>query len=479
MYLFSTNNTTPLYAFEDTDNYLPYCGMSSYNYNTGCCISSTNLTATTNYNSFTRSFVLDTIPANIPASANSHSYCVVTGMDNSSFWGYQQGYYLQGNICLEGNIKCTTTGLEIYLDETCQTLSETLLLDNSLQKSNSLGNITVGVQSFNNASVTFGYTCFSPSWLLIPDYRDTVDYFTTLFYSLSVFISFATVVIFTKKYLINGKKSTLFMVIAQSMWTIRAITKFYTTYVVQNNSIFSKTVNIMAVIFESGTLFALYINVILYFQLYKEYKKYRPLAFIIGALIHIGLVCLWYGAGLASEIPGQMDLSNTLYGLSWVPYSIWFFSYPFVDCLIPAILLYKLKGKCSVQVARLDEPSQIAYNREMKKLVVLLVLQFLNASTSGTIELVQYNTNLFTPTDKVNLTMTSFTTLLLSIHSVIFVTVYDKFTTITFTLVHGVVSDQREDKPTPVLREVEAEFRNTPNHTVHLQETDIVSQPRN
>ncbi|KAJ3325995.1 hypothetical protein HDV06_002380 [Boothiomyces sp. JEL0866] len=438
MVLFNPNNGTLLYYFEESNYILPYCGLSTFALDTGCCISSEDVTLTSGYNSFTQNDFVDQTSA--PKAANSFSYCSIASNSNSSLWGYNEMFFLAGNECHEQNIMCDGAGLMVYNDSSCKELIEQYAISTveTPVTSNSLGNVSIKTTVFTSGQIEFSYTCYQPSTLNIPNYRDSPDYFTTTFYTIGVLVSLTTLFISIRNYCRKAKKSTMFMIISQTFWAIRSITKMYTTLSIYNYAYLY--FYYLAVLSEISSLCSVWLNVMLFFQLYKQWNSYRIVGFLVVILLHFGLVGLWYIAVFIPIIDGVY-----LYEIEYMPYSIWFFSFPFIDVIVPTLLYFKIKTKCKSHVASLSEKVKEKYDQVFRNTAILLIVQVINASISGTIELLQYNTNFF-DTDKLNYMATSTTTMLVSIHSAMFVKIYDNLTYLTYTLIFREISAGPQQK---------------------------------
>ncbi|KAJ3325994.1 hypothetical protein HDV06_002379 [Boothiomyces sp. JEL0866] len=367
-----------------------------------------------------------------PATANQHNYCSIYSTDNESLWGYNAAYYLESSDCLEGNLQCFDSMLKLFDDSQCETIIEQYSLTESTQVFDSvlLGNISAHVNTLDG-SVSMTYTCFSPSSKANPDFKDTVDYFTTICYVLAIFTSFATLIRTMRKYISQNHRVTIIMICSQFVWVLRAVSKMYITYSPPTQ--FYDIANVAETFAEISSLLSVWINIILFFKVYKELAKYTILTLLIAAIAHFGLVGLWY-CGVVCVYSGS-DLCDFIYTIAFLPYSIWFTIFPFVDVVVPGILFYKIRNKCNLRVAKLDDTRRFKYQKTCRLVQRLLIAQVCNAVLSGTIELVQYNTNFFA-SDKSNFLATSTTTLLVSIHSQLVIILYDLLYNLTYTLVY-------------------------------------------
>lgn len=171
--------------------YLPYpfstCGncnvelpISSF-----CCLSSLDLTLSSNYLSGTDILVTETgdmdstIQINSPNGASGHSYCLLSAMsslDNSTsfLFNFNTTMFLNNDECINSNINmsatCSQSGLlTLYADSDCAIAETSIQLDKTMSPpylSETWGLYTGKMFTFTAAHQSHGWTTFQPGGII-------------------------------------------------------------------------------------------------------------------------------------------------------------------------------------------------------------------------------------------------------------------------------------------------------------------------
>ncbi|KAJ3318426.1 hypothetical protein HDV06_000502 [Boothiomyces sp. JEL0866] len=180
----SLNETWPPYfkfhsseaSVGDTgDVYIPVSGKT--------CISSADFSLSKPYQSgyslmYTRGYAADTIPK----ASNSYNYCYLLSNnfnDHTILDGYKAAYFKENDIaCYDNHYKCTTNGIFIYFQGSgCIGASESITMPSNVEQVHSpnLGDISVQLYQFQNASVYFSWSYYVPMQDVVPHFNNAPD----------------------------------------------------------------------------------------------------------------------------------------------------------------------------------------------------------------------------------------------------------------------------------------------------------------
>ncbi|KAJ3317707.1 hypothetical protein HDV06_001301 [Boothiomyces sp. JEL0866] len=409
MYIFSSYNGSgaPLYNNENQDYYIPTCGLSTFNLDTGCCLSSLDNDFTLGYASFTRNFLIDSVTEHsAPSAANNNLYCKAHGLDTDSLWGYDEAYYLANSIhCLEGNIKCDLRNLFVYNDSNCEVPLESYHIGNAITTIDSaiLGKANISLVQFAGGQVPMTFTAYTPSWELYINFTEVIDSWIFLVFLLSLILTFSTGLFYTIQSIRFKQKKYIFFAVTQYLWTLRILMdllSYFIPYTVP--PMVNYTIFIIGSWTTLASLCSAIISVLLIFEINMEIKpiyKYATLSSV--ALLHFGLQGLHYISHtmvyifyMTKNYDDQIE-GYQLNLLAQTPNSVWQFLQFLIDTLPPIVILVKIYRNRVAKHSSLPKKTKEYVEQKLTQISVIFAVQFLNMVVFGIIDFILNTTNMF------------------------------------------------------------------------------------
>ncbi|KAJ3320937.1 hypothetical protein HDV06_004715 [Boothiomyces sp. JEL0866] len=443
MYVFSTDNPTPSFYFEENWDYkLPHCGLSPFEYPVGCCISSMDLLITDGFSSFSAHFVDDkvSIENSAPTTVSNVDYCLMIGLTNTSIWGYQQASFLADEECIKG-IQCSNNVLNIFNDTECLIPLEQFPISTFTNRiiSQAVGQVDVTLVQYAG-SIEIKYVADSPSWEAVPNYTSYLDYLTCGFYIFSIIATSLTVVFYAIKLRATNNFKTFYFTITQVLWTLKAIIQFYFTFTVFEVMDVNLQVYFFVCWLRVASLFTTLINVMLVFDIHKscDTLRNRILAFGTVIMVHFGLNFLSYISPILYLLH-QWDIALDTFVWSQTPSGIWNVLQFIVDIIPPIAIFQKLSKEIQARKHNGSVPSTYA---AFTNLFITIGIQIANAVAYTLIQSLLDGSPLIN-SDKLNRTLTSFQAALLSINSIVILVIYEMLTVVLIEVMGS------KYKPTP------------------------------
>ncbi|KAJ3274053.1 hypothetical protein HDV01_003546 [Terramyces sp. JEL0728] len=441
MFVFSAFNGSgaPLFLTEEQDYYIPTCGLSTFNLNTGCCLSSIDSDFTLGYTSFTRNYLVDSaIEHSAPLTANNNLYCKVNSLGNSSLWGYSETYYLANSkYCLEGNIKCDLRNLYLYNDSNCNIPLESHHISNAVTTINSsvLGLVEISLTQFAGGQIPVTFTAYTPSWDLYINFSEPIDTWIFLVFLLSLVITFTTGIFYTIQSIKFRQKKYIFFAVTQYLWTIRILMDLLSYFC---PTTIAPAVTYAIFIIGSWSSLASLCSAIISFQLIFEINMdikpwYKYLTLLSVALIHFGLQGLHYISHtlifvylVTKNVPDQV-LGYQLNLTAQTPNSVWLFLQFLIDTVPPVIILIKIYRNRTVKHANLPRKSKEYVERKLTHISIIFLVQFINMIVFGIIDFILNTTNMFNSDRMYGLGL-ALTYITLSINSCCVLSIFENLT---------------------------------------------------
>ncbi|KAJ3317706.1 hypothetical protein HDV06_001300 [Boothiomyces sp. JEL0866] len=438
MFVFSTINgsVSNLYNFEDQDYYIPSCGLSTFDLQTGCCLSSIDLAYTYGYKSFTRNYLVDSIiQHSAPISANTNHYCMINNLNsNSSLWGYDQVYFFAEGKCLEGNVTCEDGAFKIYNDSSCATILESFPISSKTINitSNIIGQVEIALIKYGDGQIPMTFTAYTPSWEMYLDFSETIDYWVLLVFLISSTMAFATGSYYTYYSIKTRKKRYILFAITQNLWMIRELMDLLNYYC-------PTTIPQWAIdfIFLIGSwaalasLFSVMISILLIFDMYLAIKPIHKYLIIFGVtLVHFGLEGFHYLGHtllfcyLVTHNPDYNSLGYEIDILGQLPNSIWIFLQFLIELVPPVIIISKVVANKNTKHLHFKGQSREHLDKQIKVILALFCAQFANMIIFGVLDITLNTTNMFN-SDRMYVLGLALTYQSLSINSCLVLAVYE------------------------------------------------------
>ncbi|KAJ3310402.1 hypothetical protein HDV04_005060 [Boothiomyces sp. JEL0838] len=409
MYVFnSVNGSGPLlYQNENQDYYIPTCGLSTFNLDTGCCLSSIDSDFTVGYSSFTRNYLVDSVAEHsAPSSANNNVYCKAQALDVNSLWGNNEAFYLANSIhCLDSHIKCDLRNFFVYNDTNCEVPLESFHIANAIATINStiLGNVQISLVQFAAGQIPMTFTAYTPSWELYINFTEVIDSWIFLVFLLSLILTFTTGVFYTIQSVRFKQKKYVFFAITQYLWTLRILMdllSYFLPYTIPAAVIY--TIFIIGSWTTLSSLCSAIISALLIFEIHIDIKPlYKYLTLTAVVLLHFGLQGLHYISHtmvyiyyVTKNVQDQIE-GYQLNLLAQTPNSVWLFLQFLIDTLPPVVILYKIYRNRTAKHSSLPKKTKEYVERKLFTISIIFVIQFINMILFGIVDFILNTTNMF------------------------------------------------------------------------------------
>ncbi|KAJ3326130.1 hypothetical protein HDV06_000006 [Boothiomyces sp. JEL0866] len=310
MSIFYESNAPVVYSNLLQDTPLPFCGSAFVPVPIGCCLSSLDLSFTSNYQSLTRNYIDHTSSFTAPASANSYAYCNVKANSNNSLSGLYQVYFLADNQCMD-NVICDINSnvITIYNSTGCTGYHESFsLVSDQPQSSLIYGEIELSLYLVRNGPVTFSWLAYTPQYKLIPQYHAPIEQFAVFCYAMSLLIGSTTCGYYTRRYYLHRLFRDLIFSITQFLITINIILEciYYTTIM---SNIGLSEIDFGVQLSGVYSLFSVYVSLHILFTIYVEYQKtiIQKLIYIFFTVFHFGTMYYFAISDMYVIICGVQD----------------------------------------------------------------------------------------------------------------------------------------------------------------------------